>query len=296
MQVDAATLLSSDGLARRLIRLVDGDIGSTIDPDAISMPRRSLIACLQAVAIYNAVELVAIILCTFRRRAGLYFWSMMVSTLGVALNTSAFIINDFGLSPHTILPAFMIILGWIPMTTGQAFVLYSRLHLLYLDTRSLRIVLVMIIITAVLGHLPTAIFIFGSYSSKPDRWIVLYSIYERVEVTLFFLQEMVLSGIYLWKCFQFWHTQRMRETSGVRNIIQHLVAVNLLVVALDVTVLYLEYSGHYIIQTSYKACVYSVKLKVEISILNRLVDFVRQTQRLDYQGNITKAMEQDSGH
>lgn len=54
----------------------------------------------------------------------------------------------------------------------------------------------------------------------------------------------------------------------------HLVAVNVIVIMLDVTLLALQYSGLYDIQTAYKAVVYSIKLKVEFSILNKLVQIV----------------------
>lgn len=275
-----------------LERRLDGGIGSTIDPALISIPERLLVACLQGVAIYNAVELLAIIFYTFRRRSGLYFWSLMISTIGVALNASAFVVNDNGLTTHRVIIALMIIGGWIPMTTGQAFVLYSRLHLLYIEPRILKLVLIMIITNAVIGHVPTAIVIFGSNSNEPDPFLLPYSIYEKVEVTIFFLQEVVLSGMYLFKCLEFWKSQSMREARQIRNIIQHLVAVHLLIVALDITILCFEYKGLYVLQTSYKAFVYSVKLKMEISILNRLVDFVRVTRGVDFDW-VTREIEQE---
>jgi hypothetical protein len=52
----------------------------------------------------------------------------------------------------------------------------------------------------------------------------------------------------------------------------HLIGVNCLVITLDITILALEYAGLYDIQTSYKALVYGAKLKLEFSILNRLVE------------------------
>jgi hypothetical protein len=55
---------------------------------------------------------------------------------------------------------------------------------------------------------------------------------------------------------------------------KHLILVNIVVIALDVTILALEYNGFYSIQTAYKGMVYSVKLKMEFSILNRLVEMV----------------------
>jgi len=43
----------------------------------------------------------------------------------------------------------------------------------------------------------------------------------------------------------------------------------------DITILALEYAGLYDIQTSYKALVYGAKLKLEFSILNRLVELTK---------------------
>jgi hypothetical protein len=50
------------------------------------------------------------------------------------------------------------------------------------------------------------------------------------------------------------------------------------IILLDITVLALEYSNLYDIQTSYKALTYSVKLKLEFSILNRLVELTKSTR------------------
>ncbi|KAL8386960.1 hypothetical protein RB595_010265 [Gaeumannomyces hyphopodioides] len=289
----SAQIQSSPVHGRRALAPVDSSIGTTIDSNTIPAAERFVLAVLQGVSIYNAVELFFIILFTFRRRRGLYFWSMIAANVGVLVNATAFVVNDFGLSRHQLVPAVLIIVGWIPMTTGQAFVLYSRLHLLYVNPRVLRPVFVMIVADAVLGHLPTAVVLIGANSPGPARFLVPYSVYEKIEVTLFFLQETVLSGLYLWRCLRFWQHQRLREAGRLRNIILHLVAVNLLIVALDITILGLEYSGLYLLQTSYKAFVYSVKLKIEIGILNRLVDFVRATRGVEFHDRAAKDLERE---
>lgn len=49
---------------------------------------------------------------------------------------------------------------------------------------------------------------------------------------------------------------------------------------LDLTVLGLEYAGDYSVQTAWKGLVYSVKLKLEFSILNKLVELVHEPQDL----------------
>lgn len=48
---------------------------------------------------------------------------------------------------------------------------------------------------------------------------------------------------------------------------------------LDITVIALEFSGFHIIQISYKELSYSIKLKLEISVLSRLVKFVQSRSR-----------------
>jgi hypothetical protein len=55
-------------------------------------------------------------------------------------------------------------------------------------------------------------------------------------------------------------------------------------VFLDLSILGLEYSGLYDIQTAYKGLVYSVKLKLEFSILDRLVELT-QSGRIAYQSS-----------
>lgn len=60
-----------------------------------------------------------------------------------------------------------------------------------------------------------------------------------------------------------------------RKVLVHLLIVSVAVIILDITVIALEFSGLHIIQISYKELAYSIKLKLEISILNRLVKFVQ---------------------
>ncbi|KAL2175259.1 uncharacterized protein P884DRAFT_262401 [Thermothelomyces heterothallicus CBS 202.75] len=79
---------------------------------------------------------------------------------------------------------------------------------------------------------------------------------------------------------------RVRSRSGIsgrnqggdstrRRLMTHLVLVNVIIVVLDITILALEYAGLYAVQTAYKGFVYSIKLKIEFSILNRLVEMTQ---------------------
>ncbi|AEO61383.1 hypothetical protein MYCTH_2311483 [Thermothelomyces thermophilus ATCC 42464] len=177
----------------------------------------------------------------------------------------------------------LVVVGWCFMVTGQSVVLYSRLHIVMRNTSRLRLVLAMIVANAVIGHIPTAVFAYGSNSSNPAPFIVPYSIYERVQVTLFFLQEIIISGLYIHETVLL---MRVRSRSGIsgrnqgrdstrRRLMTHLVVVNAVIVVLDITILALEFAGLYAIQTAYKGFVYSIKLKIEFSILNRLVEMTQ---------------------
>ncbi|KAM5346139.1 hypothetical protein ACJ41O_009144 [Fusarium nematophilum] len=53
---------------------------------------------------------------------------------------------------------------------------------------------------------------------------------------------------------------------------RHLLLVNVIIIILDIPILVLEYVDLYDFQTAYKAIVYSIKLKLEFNILNRLVE------------------------
>lgn len=55
----------------------------------------------------------------------------------------------------------------------------------------------------------------------------------------------------------------------------HLIYTNVLVVFLDISLLGMSYSPFFYVQAAYKPCVYGVKLRVEFSILNRLVQTLR---------------------
>ena len=71
-----------------------------------------------------------------------------------------------------------------------------------------------------------------------------------------------------------------------RKVLLHLLIVSIAVIVLDITVIVLEFSGYHIIQISYKELAYSIKLKLEISVLSRLVKFV-QARRMGSSGRVT---------
>jgi hypothetical protein len=238
-----------------------------------------------SLALYNVVELNLIIYATFKVRRSLYFWSFVVSTWAIAVYGVGFLLKALQsthpeLSNYIILYATLIVIGWTGMVTGQSVVLYSRLHIVVHNHRVLRGVLCMIIVNAVICHVPIGVMVYGANSAHPDRWITPYSIYEKVQVTIFFIQEMIISGVYVFNTIKLMRVEASlgRDKGARAATMSHLIWVNILIMVLDITILALEYAGLYEIQTAYKALVYSVKLKLEFSILNRLVELTQSSR------------------
>ncbi|KAJ6126369.1 hypothetical protein N7523_001981 [Penicillium sp. IBT 18751x] len=78
-----------------------------------------------------------------------------------------------------------------------------------------------------------------------------------------------ICGIYIFEAIRaLKSTIRIRGREG-RKVIIHLLWVNVLVIVLNILLLLTEDKLHYI-QVSFKTVVYSIKLKLEFSVLNRL--------------------------
>lgn len=232
-----------------------------------------------SLSLYNIVELSFIIVATFKRHSGLYFWSFVVATWGIAPYGVGFMVKALQLPCPSWVYSTMIVVGWCCMVTGQSVVLYSRLHIVLRNESQLRLVLIMIIANAIICHVPITVMVYGANSSNPVPFIKPYSVYERVQVTLFFVQEGIISALYIRETVALMRARRYggmsREKGGTRWLMTHLIVVNIIVIMLDVGIVALEFSSLYDLQTAYKALVYSIKLKLEFSILNRLVELTK---------------------
>lgn len=76
-----------------------------------------ILAAGTAVAWVYAVEINITILLTFKRRNGLYFWSLLISSWGIVLHALGFILK-FLVGVNWIMACTIIDLGWVPMVTG----------------------------------------------------------------------------------------------------------------------------------------------------------------------------------
>jgi len=235
----------------------------------------TIIVVFISIALHNVLELYIKTFGTFKRYAGLYFWSVLVATTGIAFNSVGYLLQHLELTPWPVLHATLILIGWCTMITGQSVVMYSRIHIVMQDRRQLYAVLIMIIVNAIWLHVPVIVLVYGMNSSAPQPFLKPYLIYEKIQLTVFVIQESIISGLYVWKTSKMLQLEKAIRNVRTRRVLSHLVYVNVVVILLDISVLSLEYANQTTIQTAWKPFVYSVKLKLEFSILNRLVDLVK---------------------
>jgi hypothetical protein len=280
-----------------------------------SLSLKIIIAFLLGLALYNAIELIVLVFVTFQRYHGLYFWSLVIAGFGIIPYSLGFLVKFFQLlDPNRnvgYVAVFFLTIGWYTMVTGgsipsysafslivtgQSVVLWSRLHLLTSSRRVLRWTLWMIIVNAVLLHSTTTVLTFGSNSNSLSRttlqrFVNGYSIMEKIQMVGFFVQEVILSAIYIREAVRLLKlsetiqddVQNFDDGSGhgqlrnthVRKTMYQLLAINVIIIIMDLALLGVEFANLYLVETTLKGVVYSIKLKLEFAVLGKLVQFVR---------------------
>ncbi|UKZ56949.1 hypothetical protein TrVGV298_010796 [Trichoderma virens] len=245
----------------------------------------TIIIVFLSLALYNVLELLCIIWGTFKRYAGLYFWSFLMATIGIALSCIGFCIKYFGPASLGYFSCTLSLMGWVLMVTGQSLVLWSRLHLVLRNQKRLKIILYIIIFNGIVCHGMVIPLVYGSFSSRPEIFEQPYKITERIEIIVFFLQEMMLSGLYIYETLKLLRLGgSLGNKRSSRRLLKNLILVNILVMILDITIVCLEFANLYDYQISYKPFAYSVKLKLEFTVLNRLVELTSGGRELNSSG------------
>ncbi|KAJ5157336.1 uncharacterized protein N7482_008436 [Penicillium canariense] len=241
-----------------------------------SLGMQITIATLAGITWYNAFELVVLIFVTFAQYRGLYFWSLLVSSaVGLIPYSLGFLLKFFNLTTATWLPVTLLTVGWWAMVTGQSIVLYSRLHLVLANQRVLRRVLVMILVNAVILHIPTTVLTYGTnlapLGATRASYITGYNVMEKIQMTGFCLQEFIISGLYIWETVRM---IRLDMDHTKRKIQYQLLILNMIIIIMDLGLLVAEYRNYYIMETMLKGAVYSIKLKLEFAVLGKLIHLV----------------------
>lgn len=252
--------------------------GSTNDPlelDDPNLPLHMTMAAFTGIAWYNVVELNISVYMTFKRKRGLYFWSVFASIWGIALHSVAFILKLYGIVTIYQITVTMITIGWYAMVTGQSLVLYSRLHLIVQEPKVIRAVLIMIIFNAITMHFPTTVLTYGSNSPEWRKFTDGFRVMEKLQMTVFCVQELIISGIYIWATVRFLRPMYRRH---IRSVMLQLLWINVAIILMDIAMLTMEYLEKYFLEAVMKGAIYSVKLKLEFAVLNQLMQIARSSR------------------
>lgn len=234
---------------------------------------RIAIATFVGVAWYNVGELMVLVFLTFKKYRGMYFWSMLSSAWGIIPYSLGFLLKFFNATDAMWLPITLLTVGWWAMVTGQSMVLYSRLHLVLRDIRILHLVLGLIVLNVFLLHVPTTVLTYMANFYNTEATVTGYNVMEKIQLTGFCVQEIIISGLYIWE------TNRMLKLNpenDSRKVIFNLFAVNMACILMDIALIVIEYANFYMYQTTLKATIYSIKLKLEFAVLGKLVKIAHQ--------------------
>ncbi|EMR63467.1 putative integral membrane protein [Eutypa lata UCREL1] len=253
------------------------------------LPMSMTMAAFSGISWYIGAEINTSLFMRFKRRRGLYFWSCALGSWGVILQPLFIILADFGVWHHLTGSITMIYLTWLIMVVPQSWVLYSRLHLIMHEEAALR---------WISSHYPQQ-----ATSTNPNLFHI-NTIWDRLQLIVFFVQETSLSILYIYQARKFLRDSSLlhrsyssssaltptapsprpggknpdhnhNRTSDTNQVLYHLIYTNLLIIALDATLLGIQCADLFYLQGAFKPCVYGVKLKVEFVILNRLIKSLR---------------------
>ena len=134
---------------------------SLVETYGLSLVSLVMTSIFAGIAWYNCIRINVSIWTKFKKYRSLYFWSLIVCSWSTFFMPLCFMLKNFQVAGNiNALEAFNT-LCWYGMVTGQAVVLYSRLHLVVVDRRKVRWVLYMIIVNFFILHIPTTVLTYG---------------------------------------------------------------------------------------------------------------------------------------
>ncbi|MCJ1331183.1 hypothetical protein MMC10_007871 [Thelotrema lepadinum] len=212
----------------------------------------------------------------FKKRRGLYFWSLLVLSWGVLLHSIGYLLNWFAPNCPWQLYALMDAIGWSMLVTAESLVLYSRMHLVTRNHKVHRFVLGMIIFTALFVQIPNWCISIPAVDRDPAIsavWSPRDSIETRIQQVAFLLQEGIISSMYIWYTGKLLKPNvQIRE----RRVMLDLIFVNAAVIILDVVVIVLAFTNEHLAKEPLQNLSYALKLKLEFFVLNQLLEVSKE--------------------
>jgi hypothetical protein len=203
-----------------------------------------IIGAFNAMGFLCTFELIPIIWATFKRRSGLYFWGIVVATLGSFLFNLGTTIYLFNLSDGTTLllglTTAISTLGYLIYIPAEYTILYSRLHLLAASQKILFWVMTLSAAEYILVTIPNAILSIGASTTSIKGFTTGYSYFQRLEIVVYMAMEITFFVIYIRHTMQMWI---LDSSPKVKRTLQLCLCANAVVIILDIVTVVFEFTG-----------------------------------------------------
>ncbi|QDS74540.1 hypothetical protein FKW77_007687 [Venturia effusa] len=241
-----------------------------------------IIAVLHALALWLSLELIVRAILSFKRKTTLYFWSLISVAVGVIFITISFQLRIFVIPIRYWAFSVLYTIAQILLKTGLALVLYSRLNILQPKRRLLQAVVALIIVTAIIGHVPFLIWTIATVIDHHDLAKQIRSVANYFEL-LFAAQETSIASCYIYYFWQYMNDVPPVTSKNLKWDINFtftgLVAASLWVLLSDTTLNVLLYNELFLARMTIMPLFQAIKLSLEFVVLNYLVKFRKKKQR-----------------
>ena len=224
------------------------------------------------ITLFLALETAFEIIRLFRKRRGLYFWSMIFGVSGCVVDCVGIILKYLRPKPN-IWPFYTLCLlcGWTAYALAQLLVLYSRLHLVNRSQRVQRFVFIVIVSTIFTCTIPTWIVVWPAYDTNPrisSLWSPRDAIVERYTQIYYIIVEAIVSGVYIWSLLGLLY---MKSSVRQRRVMIDLIYANIIILAFDLLTVILVYLNQLGLSHPIQSFSYIFKLRLEFFVLNQLM-------------------------
>jgi hypothetical protein len=222
---------------------------------------------------WMGMELLILVFLTFKRYNGLYFWTLITSTVGILIYNTAIIFVNFETPVSANATTITINIGWAITTLSYPLVLWSRLHLVIGHRpRLLKAILASILFVAIGSEATTLSVTWGVVFKHPELYHV-QEVVNHVEGVIIGVQQLLISFVYIYQTAKFLKGGYAVHT---KKVIGLLLVVQLLCICGDVGSEYQNFSKRLRWAAVTEPAVLSLKLRLEFIVLNQLRSIVKR--------------------
>ncbi|KAH7378193.1 hypothetical protein DE146DRAFT_673340 [Phaeosphaeria sp. MPI-PUGE-AT-0046c] len=254
---------------------------------AASAPDHAYRLCIamSAISIWSTVPLTTRLLTTMKRRSGLYFYSILITSIGISVRQIGVLMVWF--TPHCpwAIRRILIEVGSMAMVSGFSScpgnymsTLYSRLNLIAMNYRIRRAVLAMMIFNGFVWHVAVIINNAGirylkerGHTDRVPGWEMVHIPIEKIKIVMFTTQEIVISLFYVRAAYQYLQGKFNTSKGKARSAMSLLLLIQVIIIASDVAICTLNLVGERQLKVIVHSFVYAIKLELEFVVLNQLI-------------------------